>query len=202
MQLANSTRARKGEAPRPYYGLFCPSISCKMVSSRMHTVDAAVMRSMREWISNYMAESQNIISTAEEQLQEIQQNIALIKKESEKIDSQFKRAFELVEQGIYTTDQFVQRRDELQGRKKVSAEHLRSLEEQQNAVQSAINMKEIIVPQMERVIDAFPVATVEERHELLKSILYRIEYKRVPETGQNLRDANLCLTLFPKIPTE
>ena len=149
-----------------------------------------------------MAESQNIISTAEEQLQEIQQNIALIKKESEKIDSQFKRAFELVEQGIYTTDQFVQRRDELQGRKKVSAEHLRSLEEQQNAVQSAINMKEIIVPQMERVIDAFPVATVEERHELLKSILYRIEYKRVPETGQNLRDANLCLTLFPKIPTE
>lgn len=202
MQLTNSTRARKGEAPRPYYGLFCPSISCKMVSSRMHTVDAAVMRSMREWIANYMAESQNIINTAEEQLQEIQQNIAVIKKEIEKIDSQFKRVFELVEQGIYTTDQFVQRRDELQGRKKVSAEHLRSLEEQQNAVQSAIDMKEIIVPQMERVIDAFPVATVEERHELLKSILYRIEYKRVPETGQNLRDANLCLTLFPKIPTE
>jgi len=200
MQLTNSTRAKKGETPKPYYGLFCPSISCKMVSSRLHTVDMAVMRSMREWISNYTAESQNITGAAAEQLKEIQQNIEVVKKEIEKVDSQFKRAFELVEQGVYTTEQFIQRRNDLQGRKKTSMDHLESLEAQQETIQSAINTRKYIIPQMEHVIDAFPVATVEERHELLQSVLYRIEYSKIPEPGQNSRDAKLCLTLFPKIP--
>ena len=86
------------------------------------------------------------------------------------------RAFELVEQGIYTTEQFIQRRDDLQKRKTDRKEQIKDLESKRDKLQAAMSVEIDLVPQMEHVINAFPIATAEERKELLQSVFDRIEY--------------------------
>ena len=84
------------------------------------------------------------------------------------------RAFELVEQGIYTTEQFIQRRDDLQKRKTDRKEQIKDLESKRDKLQAAMSVEIDLVPQMEHVINAFPIATAEERKELLQSVFDRM----------------------------
>ncbi len=198
MQLVSTTRTqRKGEPSTPYYGLHCPSVSCKMISSRVHAVDAAVMGAMREWISGYVSKNTNPSGVAEAQLDEIQSFISASEKELEKLDN---RAFELVEQGIYTTEQFIRRRDDLQKRKTDRKEQIKDLESKRDKLQAAMSVEIDLVPQMEHVINAFPIATVEERKELLQSVFDRIEYRKELKPGQTIREAKIELTLYPRVP--
>lgn len=168
-----------------------------MISSRVHAVDAAVMGAMREWISGYVSKNTNPSGVAEAQLDEIQSFISASEKELEKLDN---RAFELVEQGIYTTEQFIQRRDDLQKRKTDRKEQIKDLESKRDKLQAAMSVEIDLVPQMEHVINAFPIATVEERKELLQSVFDRIEYRKELKPGQTIREAKIELTLYPRVP--
>ena len=67
-------------------------------------------------------------------------------------------------------------------------------------MQAAMSVEIDLVPQMEHAINAFPIATVEERKELLQSVFDRIEYRKELKPGQTIREAKIELTLYPRVP--
>ena len=103
------------------------------------------------------------------------------------------KAYDLVEQGIYTLEIFKARHDRLTESKveierktaAVSAE-LERLENNEAAQSS-------LIPNTEELLESYELMTAQERNALLKAILRRIEY----EKGA---DGKIVLDLYPMLP--
>lgn len=102
-------------------------------------------------------------------------------------------SFALVEQGVYSLEVFGERHDKL-------TRELTELQEQQDAAEQSIaqfeadeSSQQEIIPQTETLLASYDDMTVQERNELLKTILYKIEYYR----GE---DGIASIDLYPRLP--
>ena len=102
-------------------------------------------------------------------------------------------AYNLVEQGIYTKDVFVSRRSAIQtsiqdweGKRTTVEEVLRRLEIAQNTQDS-------LIPQTEILLESYNFMSNQERNNLLKEIVQKIEYR-------NTRQGGIEIDLYPHLP--
>lgn len=197
MQLSITTRGK----PIPEYSLVCRRQGCHTVGSRMYMVDDAVLKALKSWLSSYRTEIKPLQDHLTEPLEALGIERDQIHREITKTADQLRRAMELVEQQIYTLEQFVERRAELNARKDFLSKQLRAIDDKIENIQAAIDMRESIIPRLEHVIEAFPKAdSAEQQHQLLKAVVDRIEYKRTLEPGQKRTQAEIMLTISPHIP--
>ena len=98
-----------------------------------------------------------------------------------------------MEQGVYSLEVFRERHDKLTG-------ELAQLQEQQDTAEQSLRQFEAdestqqeIIPQTETLLASYDDLTVQERNELLKTILYKIEYYR----GE---DGIVSIDLYPRLP--
>lgn len=98
-----------------------------------------------------------------------------------------------MEQGVYSLEVFGERRDKL-------TRELNELQEQQNSAEQSLaqfeadeSSQQEIIPQTETLLASYDDMTVQERNELLKTILYKIEYYR----GE---DGMISIDLYPWLP--
>ena len=98
-----------------------------------------------------------------------------------------------MEQGVYSLEVFGERRDKL-------TRELNELQEQHDAAEQNIaqfeadeSSQQEIIPQTETLLASYDDMTVQERNELLKTILYKIEYYR----GE---DGIVSIDLYPRLP--
>ena len=118
--------------------------------------------------------------------------LSVIVEQKQKLEAQLKRAFELVEMGVYTPQVFVERRDALQAK-------IAALDRRAEEMKTASTVEDEILkclPFVGHVIDAYEFAeTAKEKNELLKSIVDHIDYARIGETAPEF-------TIYPRILPE
>ena len=56
-----------------------------------------------------------------------------------------------------------------------------------------MNKKETIIPNIEKVIETYPLANIEQKNKLLKSCIEKIEYYKPPKK----RKADFEITIYP-----
>ena len=151
---------------------------------------------MDAWLSGYTAEPPQ--PEGEAQLQELRAEQAAAESDIERIDGQLRRAFELVEQQIYTAEQFIERRDALTSRRARRENYLHTLAERLRAIQDGSGR--CAPPPPQPAADACKAPSAAQRHALLQSVLLRAEYEKTPPPGQRKQSAEIILTLFPRIP--
>ena len=167
----------------------------------MHVIDEVMIAAMQSWLSNYQTEVKDTPEDSDALALELRHRISNIEREIRKTEEQLRRAFELVEQQIYTTEQFVRRQTELSARLEKQQQLISSLTAELGQVSERKASQQYIIPHMRQVIDAYPAAvTAAEKHKLLRSVLSRIEYKRLPEPGQIPSRAEIILTVYPRFP--
>ena len=118
------------------------------------------------------------------------------KSELDKLSLQLNNTYNLLEQGIYSNEIFVNRSTLLRNQINELNEKIKDLEKQKNKIMSSKKNKEIIIPKIETVLDTYyKTDSAELKNQLLKSVLERVEYLK--ENPKNPED--FTLKLYPKL---
>ena len=107
-------------------------------------------------------------------------------------------AYELVEQGVYTTDIFLERSADLAARIEKVQQRIAALKAESTKAGAARHAQIVLMPKLRRVLDTYPLAkTAQEKNDLLKSVLSRVVYLKTERSTKN-RHAEFSLTLHPR----
>lgn len=165
--------------------------NCHNGSADYDVVEKEIIAALRVWLEGYRVK----IETAgfEEEVAEQKRLLSQCGKELAKLNEQLDRAFDLVEQGVYTLALFQERREKLNG-------SIDQLKERQEQLRGAIERLESadakhaqLIPQTEQLLESYGDMTNQERNDLLKAILNRIEYRK--DAGGKIE-----IDLYPRLP--
>lgn len=155
-------------------GLICPLPHCKNIGSHLYLVENAIISSLEECLKEY---EEILITYKKDENEDVSDtsSIELISKEIEKCKSQLNKAYDLLEQGIYDTNTFLERSTSLKDK-------INSLEEEirKSSVTSKKNKIEKIkdvIPKIKNVLSNYSKSlSAEEKNNLLKAVISDIKY--------------------------
>lgn len=188
---------------RPYQSgrqptLLCPYTECHNVASDLCDVEQTILDSMRLWLADF-ERSSDAMPDGREELDSIHRTIAEHEKALGTLSAQLNRAYDLVEQGVYTPDVFLARSKAISEKQEFHNGKILELERELSERELAISSRYEIAPKMRHVLDAYPLATTpKEKNDLLKSVLEKVVYKKAQRDrwGGN----GMQLELFPLLP--
>ena len=193
---------------RPYQNgypdtLMCVYKGCGTVSSFLADVEKALLDSMRKWLAKYKADLLAADKSGAQSAEsaELQASIDRIHAELDTLKSQESRAYDLVEQGVYTTEVFLTRSRDIAARRadaELRLSRLTSDLEHANKLRAA---REEIIPRFEEVLTTYPSAkTPSEKNRLLKSVLDHAVYTKTVRIRWSPNGSDMQLEVFPKLP--
>ena len=167
------------------------------VGSNIDYVENKLLQSLKLLLEDYKIKLINNDNSDIEMLLKINENSILnSRNELDKLKLQLNNTYDLLEQGIYTKDIFIERSNLLKQQIKEINKNINELESEKKQIIAKKNNKEILIPKIEKVIDSYYETTdIKMKNELLKSVLEKVEYTKI--TPKNKDDFKL--KLFPKI---
>jgi len=171
--------------------LQCPRTTCKTSGAYIDVIEDTLLEILRTWCVEYSG----FIEPVKPQSAIIQ--IEALRRQLEQIDTQITRAQELVEIGVYSPSEYVQRKTALEGRRSgLRAEIDKLTRPSPRAAVAAA------VPEIRRVLDAYPLAPdAAAKNRLLRSVIDHIIYYKTKSARGNKSTpgALLSLDVFPVI---
>lgn len=186
--------ASKGSTGKRSEVLRCPTRDCKQYSIRIDALEAVLLDQLR----GLTVEPVDLPDAQKERDEARRAAAANTRREIEKAEAQQKAAFDFLEQGIYSLDEFRGRKETLSQR---LVELYRRLEEY-NAPDPEVERLAAVrqlVPRARSVLESYSrAATPADKNELLKAVFHHVEYNR---TARSYRGSDptegLEITLFP-----
>ncbi|MBR0027585.1 MAG: recombinase family protein [Clostridia bacterium] len=181
--------------------LHCPSRFCDNVGVGLQLFEDKVMQALRDWVDVYeltVASGDDTESSAAQKTflnSEIRKN----KKALQTLNAQILKTHDLLEQGVYNTDTFLERSRILS--QKIEEEEKRAAD--LAAALSALEVQETnraaIVPQFKTILAVYSeLQTPAEKNALLKKSLLSVFYRRDSRKGPK---DNFEITLLPNLPS-
>lgn len=168
--------------------LICPKAHCTNTGSNLALVEQETIKALQEYISS----QKELLATYNPAEEDDNVMFVSLSKELDKYNKQLDKAYELVEQGIYTPQEFTKRT-------KTIKDKITNTEKELNKYQLKLNKDRIekLLPKIEKVIDSYyKVTSVEKKNKLLKSVISYIEYKK--EKGGRGYESNFSIIIHPK----
>lgn len=193
---------------RPYPGdypdtLMCPRSGCGNVSSHLNLVEERILNALAEWIDDYklewklgsIPEKSSFITVKRKLLTEIKQEIV-------KLEKQKSNLHDLLEQGVYDTQTFLDRTQELSNRLKDAEEKRIDIETSLKFEQMRKDSRREILPKVEQLLSVYHrLSTPKQKNDILKDILEKIEYFKENSAKWNgVSVDDFELRLYPNLP--
>ena len=186
-----------------YDTLKCSNRYCDNVSAPISSIEAALIQNLKIWLKNaeiniekeYQTQSKNKIR---------QIGVDSLKNELKTVERQIQKSFDLLEQGIYTTEIFTERNTILNNRKKDIEQKILDLDNQNNKVVSVAHIREKIIPKLKELIESyFSLEDAKAKNTILKTILNDVTYvKEKRNTRGKADNMNFELEIMPKMFSE
>lgn len=201
--LVYCSKCGRAMVRRPYNrdypdGLICSYTSCDMVGSRLETVESAVLDSLRLWLADLDAGKRPEETTEAAEISQIERRLTATNKELDDLQKQLARIYDLTEQGVYSSEDFLTRSRENAARRQAAEQRLVELAQRAEQLRAVIFSREQLAPDLRHVLDAYPAGTPAEKNALLKTVLSRVNYTKTNRdrwgSGSDLR-----LDLVPRI---
>lgn len=190
---------------RPYQnkipdGLICVTTGCKNVGSMLYLVEERILSTLREWLDGYLLNVQlNLQNDKSLEISVAKSKLSDIETELEKLDTQMSSLYDLLEQGIYSPDIFVERSQTI-------AEKRNALKEQRQFIKDTMPINNIdeehsdFYPRVEKILAMYDeVEDVEKKNAMLKEIIEKVVYTKHKRGTSNNYD-NFELIIYPKQP--
>ena len=182
------TSQKRGAVPR----LRCINArSCGNVSAEYDMVEAEIIAALHTWLKGYRVQVQAGGSAAA--LEAGKHCLDQLGQTLDTLNTQLENAFQLVEQGVYSVELFQSRREKLSAEIADVTEKKQKAEAALQQLEAGTQSRERLIPQTEALLDSYDRMTNQERNDLLKAILGRIEYQR--EAGKRME-----IDLYPRLP--
>jgi len=189
---------------RPYQNgrrdsLMCTYTSCSTVSSDLSAVEAALLDALRVWYAE-MSAGDFSAGEASDELTVAQGRVAGYKKELDRLRKQISRAYDLVEQGVYTPEVFLQRSRDLSASIEAAERAQAEAEQDEARLRASIEARQLQVPHLRHVLDAYSAdLSPEEKNALLRTVLDHVEYTKTNRERWG-NGSDMRLKLYPAIP--
>ena len=177
--------------------IICPNKNCDTVSAPLDMVEKTIVRELQDWLHDYIVRGKQEGVLPDTKI--LEKSLSKLKSNLSKIEKQISKTYDLLEQGVYTTEVF-------QSRHKVLEENKSDLLQKINNISGKLNDNRLMtlekLEQTQHILDAyFLLETPEEKNSLLKSILDRFEYQKDERnTKGNLYNNNFTVDIFPSLP--
>lgn len=185
--------------------LICPNRVCNTVMSKYPIVEERILQALQQWLDSYRLNWENGSSPYDEEVQIASKRKAISKaqNELETLTKQFEHIHDLLEQGIYDTDRFLERSRSLTERinaaKQSIAELSRTLLDDEERASNRVN----IIPKVEQLLSVYnELPDAQSKNEMLKDIIERIDYFKEEASPRKGPYDNFELVLYPKLPTK
>ena len=189
---------------RPYYNgrgdsLICYHTNCHQISSPLYLVEQEILNGLRS-IMNDQINSNVVVYENAGSLDSKERLLQSAEKELRNLQDQKTRVYDLLEQGIYTTEVFLERSASI-------AEKISSTEKSVERMEKEIREERIrqenrkqFIPRCEHLLSHYDELDVEEKTACLKELLEKVEYDKTERNRKGEGDkANFTLHLFPRI---
>ena len=171
--------------------------NCRNIGTNIDIVEKKLLQALDLLLKDYKLKLVNNDNSDFENQLEIN-NIAVqnCKSELDKLSFQLNNTYDLLEQGIYSNEIFINRSTLLRKQINELNEKIKDLEKQRDKIISSQKNKEIIIPQIKKVLDTYyKTDSAKLKNQLLKSVLEKVEYLK--ENPKNPED--FTLKLYPKL---
>ena len=181
--------------------LKCPNIYCHNHAVDFLTFEERVIGGLEEWLSGYRIDWSEDLEGSGDAIAVAESSVDAARKSLAALESQLDRTHSLLEQGIYTTETFLERSRLLTDRIAAARDALAASESELVNVQNREASRKSIVPNIEKLIDVYwALSSATAKNEMLKEVLEKIEYVRENRGRKNGPKDDFGLKLFPKLP--
>lgn len=167
------------------------------IGSNIDYVENKLLQSLKVLLEDYKLKLINNDNSNIEMLLKINEDSILnLKSELDKFKLQLNNTYDLLEQGVYTKDIFIERSNLLKQQITEFNSNINKLEIEKKQIISSKNNKEILIPKIQNVIDCYyETNNIKMKNELLKSVIEKVEYTKITPKDKD----DFKLKLFPKI---
>lgn len=178
--------------------LRCPNKDCDCMSSPLEDVETAVLAALSSWLTDYKVKLSRLSPVGSDPADTTDREIAQLTQTLATLNKQMDNLYDLVEQGVYTTDMFLLRSKALSKKLSDTKSALDAATARQAASHKTQKYRHEIIPKVEYVLDAYPALTSPaEKNTLLKSILDKVIYTKTQ--GGRYGSSDLSVLIFPKL---
>ncbi|MGN0598693.1 MAG: recombinase family protein [Oscillospiraceae bacterium] len=170
--------------------MLCRYNSCRgiTVSSTMDAVDDALKAALEIKIAKF----EYIEKQGKEDIPLVPDKRPIIESELTKLKNQKAKIYDLLEQGVYSTDDFLERSAAVAEKIKSCETELKKLDEK--APPTKLSDAELLV-RLKKVMAEFDEATPETKNQLLKTVIHRIDYSKTKRQCYNDMTTDLQLDI-------
>ena len=206
--IAYCSKCGRAMIRRPYQKsgqedtLLCPYTSCSTVSSKLSLVEKAVIDGIEEITEEYKLNNKiNAPSEAINSGIASKQNLIHEKEsELERLNNQKAKQYDLLEQGIYTTEVFLERSKAIAESVQACSDSIEKLKEEINRDKVLVEQQSAFIPRCEELLNNYWSLDMESRNKMLKSLIEKVIYsKDTKNTYGHGNEINFELDIFPKI---
>lgn len=178
--------------------LLCPYTSCHTKASDLQLVESILLSLIADMLKGLEAPQMKADDGTEPEHEALKRALVYAEKEMASLCFQEKRAFELVEQNVYTVSQFNMRTKELSERKQVLSEKIDAIQKEKDRLETGTQIQTKTLPSPYHILDSYHETNdVSEKNTLLKSVLSKVIYTKT--TGGRYQESNLKLIVFPRV---
>ncbi len=176
-------------------------IMCKYckenVSTKMELVEEKLFESLTILLKEYKLKYKiNDNSDVELAIQVCLDSIDSLENEIQLVTLQLNNTYDFFEQGIYDKDTFISRSKALKSKISEIEEGIKKANSEKKQLEKARNNKQLIMPQLEKIIDTYKVTQdINMKNILLKDVLSKVTYLKKNPKNQH----DFTLTLYPKL---
>lgn len=181
--------------------LVCRNSDCPCVGSYLSVIENRLLSALSDWVSSYQLDWAEIPTDGESTLELKQAALSRASIELDKLHSQLDRTYDLLEQGVYDVDKFLERSSALSARINEENESLSILQEEVEKEKKREENRRNIVPNVQRLLSVYQdLPTASAKNAMLHEVLEKVEYVKEKPAKRNGPLDNFELTLYPKLP--
>lgn len=184
-----------------YSTLKCPNRYCDNVSAPLFLVERQVIQYLKDWMHSY--EVDNKIISFSPVNSEINLKLEISRKleaEISRLNSQLNRAYDLLEQNVYTIDIFRERQSNLKASITAAEEQLEMSKNELKSLYEIQDTQNHFAPRVSHLLETYHSNSAEQNNELLKELIERITYEKTERNTRGKREnCNFTLHIYPRI---
>lgn len=182
----------------PYDVLMCQTRGCATIGSPLDLVEKRLLEVLEEWVDGYQLDPSQSI---DDKIPEKESLLSSAVSSRDLLLKQRGNLYDLLEQGIYSNEIFIERSQELQKRIEEAEDQILMLNcdlEYEKEKQANINN---FIPSCKDLLANYWDLSVPDRNKALKLLIDRVEYKKTARNKKGMADIpTFELTLKPRIP--
>lgn len=172
--------------------LICPDIHCANVSSPLEEVEAKLIKSLELWLEKYKLDIKQTPTV--DLCGQKEMAVNEYASEKEKLLKQQAKLHDLLEQGVYDIDTFLERSN-------ILAERIKLVDDKCSILKKELELekqkkKHNIIPKLDNLLKIYSsTKDVKLKNDLLKEVLEKVVYEKEPNSSID----GFELILYPKI---